>query len=34
VTQVINMDEAGPVQAMIDAAVLDANPDFGGEWEQ
>lgn len=34
VTQVINMDEAGPVQAMIDAAVLDANPDFSGEWEQ
>ncbi|MCY3876672.1 MAG: sugar ABC transporter substrate-binding protein [Rhodobacteraceae bacterium] len=34
VTAVINMDEAGPVQAMIDKAVLDANPDFKGEWEQ
>ncbi len=34
VTQSINMDDAGPVQAMIDAAVLEANPDFGGEWEQ
>lgn len=34
VTQSINMDEEGPVQAMIDKAVLDANPDFGGEWEQ
>ncbi len=34
VVQSINMDEAGPVQAMIDAAVLEANPDFGGEWEQ
>ncbi len=34
VTNVINMDTAGPVQAMIDRAVLDANPDFEGEWEQ
>lgn len=34
VTQAINMDEAGPVQAMIDAAVLEANPEFGGEWDQ
>ena len=34
VTQAINMDNEGPVQAMIDRAVLDANPDFGGEWEQ
>lgn len=34
VTQAINMDEAGPIQAMIDKAVLDANPAFGGEWEQ
>ena len=34
VTQAINMDEAGPIDAMIDAAVLAANPDFTGEWEQ
>ncbi len=34
VTQAINMDEAGPIEAMIDAAVLEANPDFAGEWEQ
>jgi ribose transport system substrate-binding protein len=34
VTQSINMDEAGPIEAMIDAAVLEANPDFTGEWEQ
>ena len=34
VTPAINMDNEGPVQAMIDRAVLDANPDFGGEWEQ
>ena len=32
VTQVINMDTAGPLEAMIDKAVLDANPDFKGEW--
>ena len=34
VTQVINMDTAGPLEAMIDIDVLDANPDFKGEWEQ
>jgi ribose transport system substrate-binding protein len=34
VTQAINMDEAGPIAAMIDRAVLDANPEFTGEWEQ
>ena len=34
VTDAINMDTAGPIQAMIDKAVLDANPDFNGEWEQ
>lgn len=34
VTNAINMDEAGPLQAMIDRDVLDANPDFTGEWEQ
>ena len=34
VTQSINMDTAGPLQAMIDRAVLDANPDFKGEWAQ
>lgn len=34
VTQAINMDTAGPIGAMIDAAVLEANPDFVGEWEQ
>ncbi len=34
VTQVINMDTAGPLEAMIDKAVLDANPDFKGEWAQ
>jgi ribose transport system substrate-binding protein len=34
VTNAINMDESGPLQAMIDKAVLDANPDFRGEWEQ
>ncbi len=30
----IDMDEVGPVRAMIDKAVLDANPDFVGEWAQ
>ena len=30
----INMDVSGPLQAMIDKAILDANPDFRGEWEQ
>lgn len=34
VTKSINMDTAGPLQAMIDRAVLDANPDFKGEWAQ
>jgi ribose transport system substrate-binding protein len=34
VTNAINMDEAGPIQAMIDADVLAANPAFTGEWEQ
>ncbi len=34
VTNAIDMDTAGPLQAMIDKAVLDANPDFRGEWEQ
>lgn len=34
VTQAINMDTAGPLQAMIDKSVLDANPDFKGEWAQ
>lgn len=34
VTQAINMDEAGPIAAMIDASVLQANPTFVGEWEQ
>jgi len=34
VTQVINMDTAGPLEAMIDKSVLDANPDFVGEWAQ
>ncbi len=34
VDNAINMDHAGPLQAMIDKAVLDANPDFQGEWEQ
>ena len=34
VDNAINMDDAGPLQAMIDKAVLDANPDFKGEWEQ
>lgn len=34
VTQAINMDTAGPLQAMIDKSVLDANPDFMGEWAQ
>ena len=34
VTQSINMDTAGPLEAMIDKAILDANPDFAGEWAQ
>ncbi|WP_158264397.1 sugar ABC transporter substrate-binding protein [Nitratireductor sp. StC3] len=31
---VINMDEVGPVPALIDAAVLEKHPDFKGEWAQ
>ena len=34
VDNAINMDVSGPLQAMIDKAILDANPDFRGEWEQ
>jgi ribose transport system substrate-binding protein len=30
----INMDEVGPLPAIIDKAVLDAHPDFKGEWAQ
>jgi ribose transport system substrate-binding protein len=30
----INMDEVGPLPAIIDKAVLDKNPDFKGEWAQ
>jgi ribose transport system substrate-binding protein len=31
---VVNMDEVGPVPALVNAAVLEANPDFKGEWAQ
>ena len=34
VTGVINMDTAGPIEAMITSDVLAANPDFVAEWEQ
>ena len=34
VTSVINMDTAGPIEAMITADGLAANPDFIAEWEQ
>lgn len=34
VTQVIDMDKSGPLDAMIDADVLAAHPDFKGEWAQ
>lgn len=34
VTQAINMDTAGPIEAMITADTLAANPDFVAEWEQ
>ena len=34
VTNAINMDSAGPIEAMITAKTLDANPDFVAEWEQ
>lgn len=30
----VNMDEVGPMPFIINKAVLDANPDFVGEWEQ
>lgn len=34
VTGVINMDTAGPIEAMITSDVLAANPGFVAEWEQ
>ncbi len=34
VTAVINMDTAGPIEAMITSEILAANPDFVAEWEQ
>jgi len=34
VTNAINMDFAGPIEAMITSDVLEANPDFVAEWEQ
>ncbi|MEM1237093.1 MAG: sugar ABC transporter substrate-binding protein [Pseudomonadota bacterium] len=34
VTNAINMDTAGPIEAMITAETLAANPDFVAEWEQ
>lgn len=34
VTVAINMDDEGPVQALIDKSVLDANPYFKAEWQQ
>ncbi|MEX3010791.1 sugar ABC transporter substrate-binding protein [Hoeflea sp. TYP-13] len=34
VPEFINMDEVGPMPPIIDKAILDANPDFVGEWEQ
>ena len=30
----IDMDEVGPLPAIIDKAVLDQHPDFKGEWAQ
>jgi ribose transport system substrate-binding protein len=30
----INMDEVGPLPAIIDKAVLDQHPEFKGEWAQ
>ncbi|HEV3044173.1 MAG TPA: hypothetical protein VGY52_09905 [Roseiarcus sp.] len=30
----LNMDEVGPLPAIIDKAVLDQHPDFKGEWAQ
>ena len=34
VTNAIDMDHAGPIEAMITAETLEAHPDFMGEWEQ
>lgn len=34
VPEFVNMDEVGPMPAMITKAELDAQPDFVGEWEQ
>ncbi|MYG80428.1 MAG: sugar ABC transporter substrate-binding protein [Gemmatimonadetes bacterium] len=34
VTNAINMDTAGPIEAMITSETLAAHPDFVGEWEQ
>lgn len=33
VDPVVDSDKIGPVPALIDKAVLDANPDFKGEWQ-
>jgi ribose transport system substrate-binding protein len=33
VNPVVDSDKIGPVPALIDKAVLDANPDFKGEWQ-
>lgn len=33
VNPVVDSDTIGPVPALIDKAVLDANPDFKGEWQ-
>ena len=33
VEQAINMDEVGPVRALVTREVLDANPGFEGEWQ-
>ena len=33
VNPVVDSDKIGPVPALIDKAVLDANPDFKGEWK-
>lgn len=34
VPNAVDMDKEGPVQALITKEVLDANPDFTGEWAQ
>lgn len=34
IAESVNMDEVGPMPFIINKAVLDANPDFVGEWEQ